>query len=169
MFGERDEKGLTKMALDARIKELGRTLLDAAQEIKGKDIVGLDLSDVESYTDFILIASGGSDRQTKAVADNIIKRMFEKHHRHPLGIEGYAQAEWILIDFGEVIAHVFFDEARKLYHLEDMWLNVAPIAENALTKLLSARVPRKTPARATAARKAAVSVKKAALRKARKS
>lgn len=158
------------MALDPRIKELGRTLLDAVQEIKGKDVVGLDLSEVESYTDFILIASGGSDRQAKAIADNIIKRMFEEHRRHPLGIEGYAQADWVLIDFGDVIAHVFFDQSRKVYHLEDMWLNVSPVAEAALPKLLSARAPRKAPVRkATAKAKTARPTKKVAVRKVRKS
>lgn len=144
------------MTLDARTRELGRTALDAVQEIKGKDIIGLDLSEVESYTDFILIASGGSDRQTCAIADNLIKRMFEKHHLHPLGLEGYQQAEWILIDFGDFIAHVFFDEARKLYHLEDMWLNVKPISEAAIKKLLAAK-----PVRVRAPRKATLSVKKA--------
>lgn len=157
------------MTLDARIKELGRTLLDAAQEIKGKDIIGLDLSEIESYTDFILIASGGSDRQAKAIADNIIKRMFEVHHRHPLGMEGYVQADWVLIDFGDVIAHVFFDQSRKIYHLEDMWLNVSPTAEAALPKLLSARAPRKSPVRKSTARKTAQPTKKVAVRKARKS
>lgn len=130
------------MTLDARTKELGRTTLEAVQEIKAKNVVGLDLSSVESYTDFIVIASGSSDRQTMAIADNVIRRFFEKHRMHPLGTEGYAQGEWILIDFGAVIVHVFFDEVRRHYHLEDMWLNVAPVPEDKLEKLLSAKAPR---------------------------
>lgn len=124
------------MALDTRTIELAKTVFEAAQEIKGKDIVGLNLSDVESYTDFIFIISAGSDRQVKALSDNVIKKVFEKHHLHPLGTEGYEQGEWVLIDFGEVIAHVFFEEAREFYHLEDIWLQVEAIPEEKIESYL---------------------------------
>lgn len=135
------------MTLDARTKELARTALAALQDVKGKNIVGLDLSEIESYTDFVLIASGSSDRQTVALADNVIRKMFELHRLHPLGTEGYSQGEWVLIDFGALVVHVFFEDVRKQYHLEDMWLNVSPVSESGLESLLSGRVEKKPAAK----------------------
>ena len=120
------------MSLDTDTKQLVLSIFEGIQEIKGKDVIGLDLTDRESYTDFLFLASGGSDRQVGAIADNILKKAFEKTRRHPLGVEGLEQCDWVLIDFGEVVAHVFNEEVRDDYHLEDMWLNVQPIPEDKL-------------------------------------
>lgn len=120
--------------MDNVIKSYAKTAFQAIQEIKAHDIIGLDLDGIESYADCILIASGGSDRQTRAIADNVIKQMFAVHHLHPLGTEGYTQGEWILIDFGDFVVHVFFVDTRKSYHLEDMWHTLEPMNEAALLK-----------------------------------
>lgn len=137
------------MSLDVRTQKLAKTVFAAAQEIKAKDVIALDLSDVESYTDFILIASGGSERQLSAIADNILKRVFEELGMHPIGIEGRGSSDWVLIDFGSVIVHLFFEETRNFYHLEDMWLQVKPIPETKIDSVLSdvkSKVVRKTTA-----------------------
>ena len=125
------------MSLDARTKKLAETVFAAAQEIKAKDVIALDLSGIESYTDFIMIASGGSERQLSAIADNILKRVFEELHLHPIGVEGRGLSDWVLIDFGSVIVHLFFEETRKFYHLEDMWLQVKPIPETKIGTFFS--------------------------------
>lgn len=118
------------MALQEDTKELAQAIIEACQEIKGKNIIGLDLSDRQSYTDFIVIVSGGSDRQVHAIADNILKKVFKKFGLHPLGTEGYDTSEWILIDFADVVVHVFNEEVRDDYHLEDMWINTKPVEED---------------------------------------
>lgn len=134
------------MNLDHKTGDLILTTFEAIQEIKGQDIIGIDLSQAESYTDFILIVSGGSGRQVSAIADNILKRIFEKLKLNPLGIEGYEQAEWILIDFGDIVVHIFLKEIRDEYHLEDMWLNLKPIAEAQIARHVKAvLLPSKKP------------------------
>lgn len=132
--------------MDKRTADLALSAFDATQDVKARDVIGIDLSDLESYTDFILIASGGSDRQVLAIADSVIKKLFKKHHLHPLGVEGGEAAEWVLIDFGEVVVHVFLDTVRENYHLEDMWLNVKPIAQDDFAKTVKSLVSKK-PAR----------------------
>lgn len=122
-----------------KIKKLFKTSFESLQEVKGQNIIALDLSHSESYTDFVLIASGTSDRQVKALGDRVIANAFKKCQAHPLGVEGYESAHWILIDFGDVICHVFFDEARSHYQLEDMWHMITPMKEVEIEKFLQAK------------------------------
>ena len=122
--------------LDEDTKELARVVLDACQDIKGKNIIGLDLSEHKSYTDFVVIVSGNTERQNAAIADQILKKVFEHCQLHPLGKEGYEAKEWMLIDFGHVIIHIFNEDVREEYHLEDMWIDLAPIAEEQLSTYL---------------------------------
>lgn len=131
--------------MDKRCADLALTAFDAIQEIKGRDIVGVDLSSAQSYTDFVLIASGGSDRQILAIADKVIRVLHKKYHLNPLGVEGLDSAEWVLIDFGELVVHVFLDTLREHYHLEDMWLQVKPIHESDFVKTIKALVVKKSP------------------------
>ena len=120
-----------------KIKKLLKTVLEAAQEVKAEDIVGLDLTDVESYADYVVIASGQNDRQIQALSHRITKKVFEEHKRHPLGVEGANTSEWILIDYGDLICHVFAPEVREIYHLEDMWPQLSPLNEEQLQKLIT--------------------------------
>lgn len=129
--------------MDKRTADLALTAFDATEEIKGRNIVGVDLSEVESYTDFVLIVSGGSDRQVMAIADNVIRSLHKKNHLNPLGVEGVDLAEWVLIDFGELVVHVFLDTVREHYHLEDMWMQVKPIAEADFVKTVKSLVVKK--------------------------
>lgn len=108
---------------------------EACQDLKGEDIMSIDLSEVESYTDVVLVVSVNSERQMHAMADHIQHKVFQKCHKHPLGTEGYQSESWILIDFGDVICHVFVSTMRELYHLEDMWPKVKPMDEKATEKL----------------------------------
>lgn len=109
---------------------------EACQDLKGEDIVSLDLSEVESYTDVVLVVSVNSERQMHAMADHIQHKVFQKCHKHPLGTEGYQSESWILIDFGDVICHVFVNTTRELYHLEDMWPKVKPMDQKVTEKFL---------------------------------
>lgn len=87
---------------------------------KAHDIVGIDLRDISSVADYFLIMSGSNKPQIKAISDNIEEKLIEKGLR-PLRIEGYREAEWILLDYGTLVVHVFDDEKRDYYNLERLW------------------------------------------------
>jgi ribosome-associated protein len=90
---------------------------------KGHDIVALDMSAAVSYTDYFLICSGTSTRQTKALAEELQRRMRVLRVR-PAHVEGERQAEWILLDYLDVVVHIFTPPAREFYRLEALWRDV---------------------------------------------
>jgi ribosome-associated protein len=85
------------------------------------DVVVLDLHGVIGYTDYFVICSGNTDRQTKAIHDNIHLGMKKDHGLLPRRVEGLAEARWILMDYLDVIVHVFTPDAREFYRLEQLW------------------------------------------------
>ncbi|HZU82272.1 MAG TPA: ribosome silencing factor [Polyangiaceae bacterium] len=94
--------------------------LDAALDKKALEPVLLDVSEQSSYTDFILILSGRSDRHVQHVADGIVEA-FGERQRKPIGMEGEKDGRWVLIDYGEFIVHVFYHPLRDFYDLEGLW------------------------------------------------
>lgn len=82
----------------------------------------MDVRRVCSYTDYLVIASGTSDRQVRAIADGIIEAAQKKNLR-PLSLEGYEKGHWVLIDYGDVVAHVFYEMTRYAYDLEGLWID----------------------------------------------
>jgi ribosome-associated protein len=90
---------------------------------KAHDVVALDMSDAVTYTDYFLICSGASTRQTKALAEELQRRMRERGVR-PARVEGEREAEWILLDYLDVVVHVFTPAARDFYRLEALWRDV---------------------------------------------
>ncbi|MBI4196851.1 MAG: ribosome silencing factor [Deltaproteobacteria bacterium] len=106
-------------------RETAKWIAQAASDVHAIDLKVLDLRELTALTDYFVIASGRSDRQVQAICQRIEETM--KHrHRHPIGIEGYTKGHWILIDYGEVVAHVFYEEVRNFYALEKLWSD-API------------------------------------------
>jgi ribosome-associated protein len=97
-----------------------RTAVRAADDKKAQDIVVLRLSALTSFTDYFLICSANSTRQVQAVADEI-EAQLKKEGVRPLSIEGYNSAEWVLIDYGPMVVHVFLESARRFYDLERLW------------------------------------------------
>ena len=87
---------------------------------KARDIVGIDLRDVSPVADYFLIMSGSNKPQLKAISDNIEEKLAEQGLK-PLRIEGYREAEWILLDYGALVVHIFADEQRDYYNLERLW------------------------------------------------
>jgi len=92
----------------------------AADEKKANDIVALDITSIASFADCFLICTGNSSRQTQAIADEIEIRLKEAGVR-PSHIEGYSNAEWILLDYTNLVVHVFSKTARVYYDLERLW------------------------------------------------
>jgi len=103
-----------------KVKEKIKKLKEAIERKKAFDITILDLRGLFPFSDYWVLCSGSSLIQTKAVAEEILERMKEEGVR-PLHMEGDDTGEWILIDYGEVIVHVFRQEEREFYKLEKLW------------------------------------------------
>ena len=99
-----------------------------AAEKKAIDPVVLDLREVAGYTDFFLICSGGTDRQTKAIHDGIHIGMKNDHGLLPRRVEGLTEAKWVLMDYLDVVVHVFTPETREFYRLDQLWGDVPRVA-----------------------------------------
>lgn len=106
-------------------RKLATLIAKAAEDIQAADVVVLDLTLLTSFTDYFVICSGKSDTQVRAIADSIVKKLKE-NGREATGVEGKDQASWILIDFGDVVAHVFYHDARYFYNLDKLWSD-APV------------------------------------------
>lgn len=104
--------------------ELARTIVELIEDKKGEDILLLDTHEISSFSDFFVIATAQSDRQLRAITDDIQKTL-KKHKLIPRS-EGTPQSGWILIDYGSVIAHIFSSAMRDFYQLEDLW-DKAPV------------------------------------------
>ncbi len=102
--------------VDVRIE----SALRAASDKKALDLVVLDLRPVATFTDYFLIASGTNVRQVQAIADEITERL-KREGTRAARIEGYQTAEWVLVDYGDFIVHIFEDKARRFYDLERLW------------------------------------------------
>lgn len=100
-------------------REIALAALSAALEKKAFEPVLIDVRDLASYTDYILVLSGRSDRQVTAISDGIIEALLQENHR-PLGIEG-KEGQWTLVDFGDLVVHVFYHPTREFYDLEGLW------------------------------------------------
>lgn len=105
-----------KAELDERIL----LALGAASEKKAINSVVLDLREIASFTDYFLITSGANERQVQAISDEIVETL-KKAGTAAARVEGYKTAEWILLDYGDFVVHVFDEQARKFYDLERLW------------------------------------------------
>jgi ribosome-associated protein len=100
--------------------QLAHRIVDTAADKKATDVVLLNVSELTSIADYFVICSGTSDRQVQAIAQSIVEAG-EREGRRPIGVEGLSAARWVLVDFGDVIAHVFTPEERDYYRLERLW------------------------------------------------
>ncbi len=101
-------------------KELALACVKVANDKKALDIMVLDMREISSVADYFFLCSGTSDRQVKAIAEGIqcdIKGMGLRSYHS----EGWSDAKWVVLDFGDLIAHIFCDETRKYYQLERLW------------------------------------------------
>ena len=105
-------------------ERLATTIAALAADKKAIDIVALDLRGVAGYTDFFVLASGTSDRQTKAIHDGIHLGLKNEHGMLPRRVEGLTESRWILMDYLDVVVHVFTPETRDFYRLESLWGDV---------------------------------------------
>ena len=102
------------------VETLLKTVLAAVEELKAKDVVQIDVRGKSSVCDFMVIASGTSTRHVKSIADEVV-RFAKKLDVMPLGVEGEREAEWVLVDLGDVVVHVMLPRVREFYALERLW------------------------------------------------
>ncbi|MAE94805.1 MAG: ribosome silencing factor [Planctomycetota bacterium] len=112
---------------DADATQRVRALAEAALERKAQNAVALDVRELTSFADAFLLLTGTSDRHVRSVADSVIEAAKAAGAR-PLGIEGEDESRWILIDLGDVVVHVFQEEAREFYDLDRLWQD-APLID----------------------------------------
>ncbi len=106
-------------------KKLTKLVVDALEDIKGIDIKVLDVLEKTTITDVMVIASGNTHRQVKALVDSVVVKCKE-HEMLPLGIEGTEAGEWALIDLGDVVVHVMQPSIRDFYNIEKLWGDDSP-------------------------------------------
>ena len=105
-------------------ERLATTIAAHAADKKAGDIVALDLREVAGYTDFFVICTGNSDRQTKAIHDGIQLGLKKQEALLPRRVEGVGESRWILMDYLDVVVHIFTPETRQFYRLESLWGDV---------------------------------------------
>ena len=108
-----------------------RTAARAAADKKAFQIVALEVSELTSYTDNLLICSGASDRQVLAIADEVQLQLKEAGRR-PLHVEGQRRSAWVLLDYGDFVIHVFTEERRAYYGLDGLWGDAPKVDADAL-------------------------------------
>jgi ribosome-associated protein len=112
------ESGSVKRPMDSKHKAY--LCAEEADNLKAADLVLLDVSGFSSFADYFVICSGKSGRQVQGIADNIERGLKEMGMR-PLGVEGLREGQWVLMDYGDVIVHIFYEPVRYFYDLESLW------------------------------------------------
>jgi len=100
---------------------LVRLCAEGALDKKAEDVVILDMRGISSFTDFFLIATGTSEPQLKAIAASIRGKVRDTTGLRPIAEDGFPGSQWVIIDYGSVIVHIFHSEKRAVYGLEDLW------------------------------------------------
>ena len=112
--------------------ERSRVAAAAAADKKGEDIVVLDVGDILGIADAFVITSASNTRQVRTIVEEVEKQVREKSEAKPRAVEGLDDASWVLLDYGDVVVHVFLTETRAFYGLERLWADAARVPwENA--------------------------------------
>ena len=114
-------------------KEMTRIALDALEEKKAIDVKILNIEHISTLADHFIIASGSNRNQVQAMADNVDEQMSKAGYQ-PKQIEGYRNANWILMDYGDLVIHIFDEENRLFYDLERIWRDGTLVGRDSLTK-----------------------------------
>ncbi|MCE2855375.1 MAG: ribosome silencing factor [Ilumatobacteraceae bacterium] len=120
----------TQLPVDSGIssRDLAVLAAQALDEKQASDVVVLPVGDVLAITEFFVIASASNKRQVKALADAVLTAVRDLTGRSPLRSEGAGEQQWVLIDYGDVVVHVFADETRRFYEIERLYKDVQPIS-----------------------------------------
>jgi ribosome-associated protein len=108
--------------------DLARRCVEYALDKKALDPIILDLQAVSTITDYLVICSAQSEPQLKAIANGVVKTLKDDFGRAPLAMDGFPASQWIVIDYGEVMLHIFHETKRGIYALEDLWSDAKQVS-----------------------------------------
>ena len=111
-----------------KAKQLALLVQEACEDKKAEDVVILDIRKMSSIADYFVIATGNSDPHVRAIADNVLDKL-EARKQKCIHKEGLQESKWVLLDFSDVIVHVFYHETRKFYNLERLWGEAAKLQD----------------------------------------
>lgn len=113
---------MAKEVSKSETKKLLKKIISSIEDKKGKDIISIDLSKIDNaITNYFVICSATSTTQVDAIYDNIMEKVYEDLNMKPFHREGYENSEWILIDYFDLVVHIFLEDIRNFYKLEDLW------------------------------------------------
>ena len=112
-------------------EKLSDLVINALDDIKGQDIVKLDVRNMTTVTDYMIVASGTSNRHVQAMVENVTEKAREAGHR-PIGVEGEEGGEWVLLDLQDALVHVMLPKVREFYNLEKLW-SITPAGDATAT------------------------------------
>jgi len=118
---------MTKESIDPQLD----LYVQAVVARKAQDVIVLDVRGLTSIADYFIICSGRSNRQVNAIADHV-EHFLRKEKIHPLSVEGNTDGHWVLIDYGHILMHVFYEETRRFYDLEGLWMDAKRISTASL-------------------------------------
>ena len=116
------------MSRDVDSLELAQVAATAIDDKQGSEIVIIPVGDVLGITEYFVVSSGSNPRQVRAICDAVLEKVRAETGRGPLRSEGTGEQQWVLIDYGDVVVHVFADEARRFYEIERLYKDVTPVA-----------------------------------------
>ncbi len=114
-------------AIDIDSIDLARLAAQAIDDKQGSDILVLPVGEVLGIVEYFVVASGSNPRQVRAICDAVLDQVRATTGRGPLRSEGSGEQQWVLIDYGDVVVHVFSDEARRFYEIERLYRDIAPV------------------------------------------
>ena len=128
-----DWKPHSSRALDVATRS--RIAARAADDKKGEDILVLDVAEIMGIVECFVITSASNTRLVRAIVDEVERQLFEQTGEKPRAVEGLRDTSWVLLDYGDLVVHVFLDETREYYGLERLWADAAtlPWADSATT------------------------------------
>jgi ribosome-associated protein len=103
--------------------ELLDLVISICSDVKGENLVVIDVRPYSSVSDFIVIVSGRSDTQVQGIGNRLIEQLKVEMNLSPIGVEGLESGQWVLVDYGDIVIHAFYSTTRELYDIEGMWLH----------------------------------------------
>ena len=98
-----------------------KNVVAACEDVKGMDIAVLDVHTVSDFADYFVVVSGRSDRQVQGLTNRVIEELCRAGSR-PLSVEGYEEGQWVLVDCGDIVVHIFYEPVREFYDIESLWM-----------------------------------------------
>jgi ribosome-associated protein len=151
----------------ATVRDLVRVAVSAAEEKKAKDVKAIDIRGLSAVTDYMIIASGSSDTNVRAIAEGVRDKLLGKGER-PFSVEGLPEGSWVLLDYVDFVVHVFHYEKRLYFGLEELWADAkaVPVAESSARRTASrtGAKPAPVPAARIAAKEPLPAVRRTALK-----